>query len=109
SAKAPVVLYVRGTLAAERQRIAVVGARDCDEAGLAKARTLGEDLARAGIEVVAGGARGVHAAAHAGALWGSGTTPPVLGCGLDQVYPAENRSEERRVGKECRAGWVGDQ
>ena len=46
SAKAPVVLYVRGTLAPEARRVAVVGARECDEQGLDLARALGEDLAR---------------------------------------------------------------
>jgi DNA processing protein len=97
SAKAPAILYVRGTLAAEARRVAVVGARECDERGLQMARSLGEDLARAQVEVVSGGARGVDAAAHAGALWGGGTTVAVLGCGIDQAYPAENRELFERI------------
>ena len=97
SAKAPVVLYVRGTLAPEARRVAVVGARECDEQGLDLARALGEDLARGKIEVVSGGARGVDAAAHAGALWGAGTTVAILGCGIDQAYPPENRELFDRI------------
>jgi len=90
TANPPAVLYVRGFLAPDARRVAVVGARQCDERGLEMARTLGEDLARAKIEVVSGGARGVDAAAHAGALRGAGTTVAVLGCGIDQAYPPEN-------------------
>jgi len=97
SAKAPAILFVRGKLAADARRVAVVGARECDEPGLEIARTLGEDLARGRVEVVSGGARGVDAAAHAGALWGGGTTVAVLGCGIDQAYPAENRELFDRI------------
>lgn len=86
----PPVLYVRGTLDPDVPRVALVGARDADDYGLQLARDLGEGLALAGVEVVSGGARGIDAAAHAGALWGQGTTTAVLGCGIDIVYPPEN-------------------
>jgi DNA processing protein len=92
-----VLLYVRGNLATEGKRVAIVGSRDSDELGLRMARALGEGLARAGVEVVSGGARGVDAAAHAGALWGGGSTVAVLGCGIDQAYPAENRDLFDRI------------
>jgi len=97
AAKAPELLYVRGTLASDVRRVAVVGARECDERGLEMARTLGEDLARGRIEVVSGGARGIDSAAHAGALRGGGTTVAVLGCGIDRAYPAENRELFDRI------------
>lgn len=87
---APALLYVRGVLEPAAQRVAVVGSRKADPAGLEIARKLGEGLARAGVEVVSGGARGVDAAAHAGALWGAGTTVAVLGSGIDVVYPPEH-------------------
>jgi DNA processing protein len=87
----PRLLYVRGTLRAEARRIAVVGARDASEAGLRLAHGFGDAFARAGVEVVSGGARGIDAAAHEGALWAQGTSIAVLGCGIDVVYPWENR------------------
>lgn len=86
----PGVLYVRGDLAEHPRRVALVGARAADEAGLRLARELAEDLAAAGVQIVSGGARGVDAAAHAGALWGGGRTIAVLGSGIDVAYPPEN-------------------
>src|SRR5919201_3803347 len=86
----PRILYVRGSLAPQIRRIAVVGARDVDEGGLMLAHAFGDMFARAGVEVVSGGARGIDAAAHEGALWAQGTTIAVLGCGIDVVYPSEN-------------------
>lgn len=87
----PAILYVRGSLAPEARRVAVVGARAADDAGLEIARLFGDGLARAGVEVVSGGARGIDTAAHEGALWGQGSSVAVLGCGIDVAYPAENR------------------
>ena len=86
----PALLYVRGHLAAETRRVAIVGSRDADDYGLEIAKSLGDGFARAGVQVVSGGARGIDAAAHAGALWGTGSTIAVLGCGIDIVYPPEN-------------------
>jgi DNA processing protein len=93
----PMLLYVRGTLAAEARRAAVVGARQADEAGLAMATRLGSDLARFGVEVVSGGARGIDAAAHAGSCEGGGPTIAVLGTGIDVPYPKENGDLFERI------------
>jgi DNA processing protein len=88
----PRLLYVRGTLGAQARRIAVVGSRDTDEAGLVLARLFADGFARAGVEVVSGGARGIDTAAHEGALWGEGRSIAVLGSGIDVAYPALNRN-----------------
>src|SRR5207253_2190146 len=87
----PRLLYVRGHLAPEARRVAVVGSRDVDEGGRDLAQDFGDGFARAGVEVVSGGARGIDAAAHEGALWGQGTSIAVLGSGIDVVYPSDNR------------------
>ncbi len=87
----PAHLRVRGELGEpDAPRIAVVGSRHSDSYGLTMARALGRDLARAGVSVVSGGADGIDAAAHEGALEAGGHTVVVLGCGVDVVYPAHH-------------------
>jgi DNA processing protein len=67
-----------------------VGSRAATREGLALAGDIAADLARAGVVVVSGLARGVDSAAHRAALAVSGTTIAVLGSGLDRVYPSEH-------------------
>jgi DNA processing protein len=88
----PVVLYVRGTLS-ERDglAIAVVGSRRTTLYGQDMARKLAFQLARVGVTVVSGLARGIDTAAHNGALQAKGRTVAVIGCGIDIMYPAENQ------------------
>jgi DNA processing protein len=95
----PMLLYVRGYMPAEARRVAVVGARNSDEQGLEIARSFGDGLARAGVAVVSGGARGVDSAAHDGAFWGEGQTIAVVGSGIDVIYPPENRDIFDRMAK----------
>lgn len=85
----PPGLFVRGEASLailDRPCVAVVGARACSAYGTEVAVELGRELARAGVVVVSGLARGVDAAAHRGALE-CGTTVAVLGCGVDRDYP----------------------
>ncbi len=86
----PLGLFVRGTLP-DAPAAAVVGSRQASPYGRQVARALGEELARAGVAVVSGMARGVDAAAHAGALAAGGPTLAVWGTGPDRVYPPEHR------------------
>ncbi|HSB35263.1 MAG TPA: DNA-processing protein DprA [Thermoanaerobaculia bacterium] len=83
-------LWLRGLPLGTRPAVAVVGARRASRAGLAAARHLAAGLAKAGVVVVSGFARGIDAAAHRAALETGGTTVAVFGCGLDVCYPAEH-------------------
>jgi DNA processing protein len=91
-------LYVSGPLPpGAGTSVAVVGGRRASPLRRAAARSIGAGLARAGWYVVSGGAVGVDAAAHAGALDAGGRTVVVLGCGLDVPYPRANTGLFARV------------
>jgi DNA processing protein len=93
----PAALRLIGSLGAPAARVAIVGARLTDGYGADVARDLAAGLARAGVSVVSGGARGVDAAAHEGALAAGGHTVAVLGTGVDVAYPAEHRDLFARI------------
>jgi DNA processing protein len=87
----PVVLFVRGAPLPGPRAIAVVGSRRATRNGLEAARQLAAGLASAGVEVVSGFARGIDAAAHRAVLDAGGITHAVLGCGVDVLYPPEQK------------------
>ncbi|WP_229821194.1 MULTISPECIES: DNA-processing protein DprA [Streptomyces] len=102
----PVGLWVRGRASLRMwalRSVAVVGARACTEYGAHMAAVLGADLAERGWVVVSGGAYGVDAAAHRGALGAGGATVAVLACGVDQAYP---RGHTELIGRIADQGLV---
>jgi DNA processing protein len=88
----PPVLYVMGELSFEDAwAVAMVGTRTASVYGREAARVLASDLARAGVTIVSGLARGIDAQAHRAALDAGGRTVAVLGSGVDIIYPWEHR------------------
>lgn len=88
----PPVLYLRGTLTPEDEwAVAVVGTRRVTAYGRQVCEQICDTLARNGITVVSGLARGVDGIAHKTALESGGRTLAVLGCGVDRIYPPEHR------------------
>jgi DNA processing protein len=87
----PPFLYVRGELRSHETSIAIVGSRRATAYGLQTTARLAGSLAGQGVAVISGMARGVDTAAHKGALAAGGRTVGVLGCGIDKIYPPENR------------------
>jgi DNA processing protein len=89
----PPLLYVKGNAELlNRHCIAIVGTRRPTPYGNQMAERLGRDLADRGLVIVSGLARGIDCSAHKGALSSScGATVGVLGCGIDVIYPKENR------------------
>lgn len=86
----PALLYVRGRIP-EGEALAVIGARQASHAAKQLTVEICTELAGRDITIVSGLARGIDSAAHQGALAGGGLTVGVLGCGIDRVYPPENR------------------
>lgn len=85
----PPAIFVRGDAATLHVPcVAIVGTRDASPYGKACAQKFAEGLARAGVTVVSGGALGIDASAHQGALNAGGRTAAVLAGGVDTVYPA---------------------
>lgn len=93
----PVVLYYKGSIMADERYIAVVGARKATNYGLSMAERISYELAEYNFNVISGMARGIDTFAHKGALDAGGRTTAVLGCGLDIIYPVENRKLMERI------------
>lgn len=88
---APQLLYCRGEiLPQDNLAVAIVGSRRCTPYGINQARMLAGALARAGITIISGLARGIDAAAHQGALDAGGRTLSVFATGLGTIYPPEH-------------------
>ena len=88
----PILLFARGRLELlQSLMLGVVGTRHPTPYGVAVAERISADLAHAGLTIASGMARGIDTAAHKGTLSVSGDTVAVLGCGVDVVYPSENR------------------
>lgn len=97
----PVVLFVKGELApTDSLSIAIVGTRHATRYGVTQAERLASGLARAGVTVVSGLARGIDAAAHRGALAAGGRTLAVLGGGVLSIYPPEHAELAEQVSRQ---------
>ncbi|OGS60145.1 MAG: DNA protecting protein DprA [Elusimicrobia bacterium RIFOXYB2_FULL_62_6] len=93
----PLAIYVRGELPPEIPAVAVVGTRKFTDYGARSATRFARELARAGLAVVSGLARGVDTAAHEAAVKAGGKTWAVLGTGLNVCYPPENRKLAEKI------------
>lgn len=95
----PLGLFVRGTVPVG-PAVALVGARKASAYGREVAEWFGRELARAGVNVVSGMARGVDAAAHRGALGAGGPTTAIWGAGPDRLYPPEHEQLAAQIGEQ---------
>ena len=94
----PARLYVVGDPGVlDAPSVAVVGTRGPTEYGTRMARAISTSLARAGVCIISGMARGIDAAAHRAALEVGGRTVAVMGTGIDVPYPVAHRELHRTL------------
>jgi len=93
----PPFFYLRGGLPDASRSVAVVGSHKASSEGIGDAVAIGKRLAEEGVAVVSGLARGVDAGAHVGAIAGAGKTYAALGCGIENIYPRENKPLAEQV------------
>jgi DNA processing protein len=97
----PAMLFARGRVELlQTLMIGVVGTRRPTSYGNAAAQRLAKDLAVAGMTVASGMARGIDTTAHKAVLESSGDTVAVFGCGVDEIYPAENRKLAHQIAEQ---------
>ncbi len=88
----PLMLFAKGRIELLKAHcVAVVGTRRPSPYGMAATERLSGDLAKAGLCIISGMARGIDTAAHKAVLAEDGDTIAVFGCGVDMLYPSENR------------------
>ena len=96
--EAPQILYTLGNVELLREKgIAVIGARMCSAYGRKVAEEFSFNLAKNGICIISGLARGIDTASHIGALKANGKTIAVLGSGIDIIYPTENKTLTKNI------------
>jgi DNA processing protein len=97
----PPVLYYRGELLeTDATAVAIVGTRRVTQYGREMTIRIASELARAGVTIVSGLARGVDGIAHQAALDAGGRTIAVLGSGVNRMYPPEHRILAARIAEQ---------
>lgn len=96
---APICIYYKGNINVlnRKTKIAIIGCRDYTEYGKKLALKFSYELAKNGIIVVSGCARGIDSFAHKGCILANTETIAVLGNGLDYIYPPENKELEEEI------------
>lgn len=95
----PPEIFVRGALPAGSTAVAIVGSRAATPYGLERAERIAADLARLGVVIVSGLARGIDAAAHRGALEAGGITIAVLPGGISAITPPAHAGLADRIAR----------
>ncbi|MDR1377919.1 MAG: DNA-processing protein DprA [Synergistaceae bacterium] len=90
-ASPPIGLYIKGKLDSVKPSLALVGTRRCTHYGRVVADAIGRSAARAGHQIISGGAKGIDGTGHQSCLAEKGTTVAFLGTGVDRVYPVEHK------------------
>lgn len=89
----PYALFYKGKIDVLKERkVSIIGSRLCSQYGIEITKLLTKELISFNISIISGGAKGIDTIAHKTAIEGDGKTVVILGCGIDVVYPYQNRS-----------------
>lgn len=104
---APAGIYIKGNLPDENQKtVAIVGSRICSQYGRIAAEQFGQVLAQNGVQIISGLARGIDCIAQKAACEAGGSSFGVLGCGINVIYPVQNKNIYSLV--ESRGGLISE-
>lgn len=96
----PIGLYMLGAFPDDSlPKVSIIGSRKCSQYGITATYKISKDLAKNGVVIVSGMARGIDSMAHKAALDAGGLTIAVLGSGVDVCYPPENKGLMREIAK----------
>ena len=94
----PKQLYVEGNIELlNKNCIAIIGSRNCSENGKKLAQKFAIELSNQGIIIISGMAKGIDSEAHKGTLRAKGKTIAVLGCGINELYPKQNKMLAKQI------------
>ena len=97
----PYGLFFKGNINILKERkVSIVGSRLCSQYGLEITKLLTKELISFNITIISGGAKGIDSTAHKTCIEGLGKTVIVLGCGIDVVYPMQNKYLFKQVEKD---------
>ena len=89
----PYGLFYKGNISVlNNRKVSIVGSRVCTNYGIEVTKLLTKELISYNISIISGGAKGIDSVAHRTSVELKGSTVVVLGCGIDVVYPAQNRA-----------------
>ncbi|MGL4772491.1 MAG: DNA-processing protein DprA [Clostridium sp.] len=96
----PYVLFYKGDISIisdKHKAVGIVGSRNCSSYGIRATSYISRELTEQGVIIISGGARGVDTIAHRECINSNGKTVAVLGCGINVVYPYENKELFNKV------------
>lgn len=94
----PISLYIKGNKdILNNNSIAIIGCREASEYGKRASKYFSYNLAKKGINIVSGLAKGIDSYSHIGTICANGNTIAVIGNGLDTIYPKENKDLEEDI------------
>ena len=94
----PENIYVKGnTELLNNKSLAIVGARKCSEYGITYTKEFAKEIAKNNITIISGLALGIDTVAHDTAKKYIGNTIAVVGCGLNYIYPEENKELFKQI------------